>query len=186
MNAPTNLNGPYACPERSFGADSAPVPLLTLVHVLISLVGIFSGLIVLRDFLGNQHRTGIVAVFLWSTLATSVTGFLFFPLKPFTGAHVFGILTLLILPPAMYGLYARALAGGWRRMYVIGSVVALYLNVFALVVQLFRRVPPLKTLAPTQTEPPFGMAQLAVLALFIFLGRRCVKRFQTTLKPNAP
>jgi len=140
----------------------------------------------MRDFLANQHRAGTVAIFLWSTLATTVTGFLFFPLKPFTGAHVFGILTLLILPPAMLGLYQRELAGGWRRVYVIGSVVALYLNVFALVVQFFRRVPPLKALAPTQTEPPFGIAQLAVLALFIFLGRRCVQRFRTSPKPNAP
>jgi len=154
------------------------MPPLTLIHVVISLVGIVSGVVVVRGVLASQHHRGWVSTFLWSTLATSATGFLFFPLKPLLPGHLFGVITFLVLGPAMYGLYARQLVGGWRKTYVIGSLVALYLNVFVLIVQLFRKVPALHLMAPTESEPPFAIAQLVTLILFITLGVLGVKRFR--------
>lgn len=154
------------------------MPPLTLLHVVISLVGIVSGAAVARGFLASQHSRGWVATFLWSTLATSATGFLFFPLKPLLPGHLFGVITFLVLGPAWYALEARQLAGGWRKTYIVGSLVALYLNVFVLIVQLFRKVPALHALAPTESEAPFAIAQLATLILFITLGILGVKRFR--------
>jgi hypothetical protein len=161
--------------------DDCRVPTLTLLHVVISLVGILAGLVVARQFPANRHSAGWVALFLWSTVATSVTGFIFFPLQPFTPAHAFGVISLVVLALALYALYSRRLARGWRRVYVISSLVALYLNVFVAVVQAFQKIPFLKTLAPTQSEPPFAIAQLAVLILFIVLGIAGVKRFHTAV-----
>jgi hypothetical protein len=85
-------------------------------------------------------------------------------------SHVVGAISLLVLAVAIVARYARHLAGAWRWVYVVGAVVALYLNVFVLIVQLFLKVPALNAIAPTQSEPPFVVAQLAVLALFIALG----------------
>ncbi len=151
---------------------------LTLAHVLVSLLGIVSGIVVVRGFVASRHGAGWSAVFLWSTLVTSVTGFLFFPLQPFTPAHVFGAVSLVVLGPTFFALYSRGLSGGWRRIYVIGALVAFYLNFFVLIVQMFRRVPFLHALAPTQSEPPFAVAQLLALIAFIVLGVLGVKRFR--------
>ena len=92
-------------------------------------------------------------------------------------SHAVGILSLLVLAVALFALYTKHLAGGWRRAYVITAVIALYLNVFVLVAQLFAKVPALKELAPTQTEPPFKVAQGVVLVAFIVLGALAATRF---------
>lgn len=151
---------------------------LTLVHVLISLVGIASGLLVLYGFLTAKRYDSGNALFLLTTVATSVTGFLFFPLDPFLPSHITGIISLIVLALALYARYGRHMAGGWRKTYVITAVTALYLNVFVLVVQLFLKVAALNALAPTQSEPPFAIAQVVVLALFVVLGIRAVPRFR--------
>jgi hypothetical protein len=109
---------------------------------------------------------------------TSVTGF-GFPVEHFLPSHGVGILSLVALAIAILALYAFHLAGGWRRTYVICAVLALYLNCFVAVVQSFEKIEPLRALAPTQSEPPFAIAQLALLALFVYLGILAVKRFRS-------
>jgi hypothetical protein len=148
----------------------------TLVHVVLSLVGIGSGLIVLFGMLGANRLDGWTALFLATTVLTSVTGF-FFPVTGFLPSHAVGILSLVFLAAALLALYVYRLAGAWRWIYVVGAVVALYFNVFVGVVQAFRKVSFLEPLAPTQSEPPFLVAQLAVMAIFIVLGVLAVRRF---------
>jgi Na+/H+ antiporter NhaC len=147
----------------------------TIVHVVISLVGIGSGLIVVAGLLNGKRINAQTALFLATTVATSVTGY-GFPFEHVLPSHIVGAISLVVLALAIYARYSRHLAGVWRATYVICAVLALYLNVFVLVVQLFRRVPALHALAPTQSEPPFGVAQLVVLVLFITLGTLAVRR----------
>lgn len=151
---------------------------LTLVHVAISLIGIFSGLVVAFGLLTAKRLDGWTAVFLVSTVLTSVTGF-FFPFHKFLPSHGVGILSLVVLALAIAARYVFHLAGGWRRTYVITAMIALYLNVFVLVVQLFEKIPALKELAPTQSEPPFKFTQLAVLTLFVLLTILAAIKFRT-------
>jgi hypothetical protein len=148
----------------------------TSIHVIISLVGIASGLVVAFGLLGGKRLDGWTALFLVSTVATSVTGF-GFPFEHLSPAHKVGIISLVVLVLAILARYAFHLAGAWRRIYVITAMIALYLNVFVLVVQSFEKVPPLKALAPTQSEPPFLVAQVAVLVLFVVLTIVSAKKF---------
>jgi len=150
---------------------------LTLVHVVISLAGIFSGLVVLFGLLSGKRLDGWTAFFLATTVATSVTGF-FFPVHHFMPSHAVGIISLLVLAVAIYARYGRQLSGPWRKIYVVGAVLALYLNVFVGVVQAFLKVPALKVIAPTQTEPPFKVTQLLVLALFVAFAVVAAIRFR--------
>ena len=155
----------------------------TLFHVALSLVGILAGFVVVFGLLGSKPGGGWTTVFLWTTLATSVTGF-FFPFHGFTPAIGVGIISALILALAFYALRARQLAGPWRGVYVVGAVVAQYLNFFVLIVQSFQKIPALHALAPTQQEPPFAVAQGAALLLFVVLGLRAVKRFHPAAAPR--
>ncbi len=150
---------------------------LTIVHVAISLIGILSGLVVMFGLLVAQKLNAWIALFLISTVLTSVTGF-FFPFHGVTPAIVVGIISLVLLAVAILARYARHLAGHWRRIYVVTAMTALYLNVFVLVVQLFQKVPVLKALAPTQSEPPFAVTQLVVLVLFILFTIIAAIRFR--------
>ena len=149
----------------------------TLVHVVISLVGIGSGLVVLYGLLTGKRLDRWTAAFLATTVATSVTGF-GFPFDHLLPSHKVGIISLVVLAVAILARYALHLAGAWRWIYVVCAAVALYLNVFVLIVQAFEKVPALKALAPTQSEPPFLVTQLVVLALFVVLGIFAVKRFR--------
>jgi hypothetical protein len=110
-------------------------------------------------------------------VATSVTGF-GFPFAVLLPSHKVGIISLVVLAVAIVARYVRHLAGRWRWIYVVSAAAALYFNVFVLVVQLFRRVTVLQELAPTQSEPPFAVAQIIVLLLFVWVGIRAVKRFR--------
>lgn len=148
----------------------------TLLHVLISLVGIGSGLVVMYGFLTGKRLDGWTVVFLVTTGATSLSGF-GFPFERLLPSHILGILSLLALGAAIPARYVYHLAGAWRGTYVIGSSVALYFNVFVLVAQLFLNVPALKALAPTGKEPPFLVAQVVVMAIFIVLTIAAAKRF---------
>jgi|SRR5947209_378202 len=150
--------------------------IFTVVHVLLSLAGIASGLLVLSGFLKNREFGRSTAIFLAATLLTSVTGF-FFPFHGFTPAIGLGILSVVTLAIAIYSRYIRTLAEAWGRVYVVSAVTALYFNVFVLVVQLFQKVPSLKALAPTQTEAPFAVTQVAVLALFVVSGIQAARKF---------
>jgi hypothetical protein len=155
---------------------------LTLIHVAISLVGIFSGFVFLFGLLAGKEFSRWTAVFLATTVATSVTGF-FFPFRGLTPAIVVGIISLVVLAVAIFARYARNLAGAWRKTYVISAVLALYLNVFVFVVQAFLKIPALKAIAPTQNDPPFQLAQLVVLVAFIALGALAVIRFRIERVP---
>ncbi|MBZ5682701.1 MAG: hypothetical protein LAO24_21615 [Acidobacteriia bacterium] len=149
----------------------------TFVHVLISLAGIGSGFVVLFGLLAGKRLDGWTAIFLTTTVLTSLTGFLF-PVEHLLPSHVVGIISLVVLAVAILARYALRLERAWRWIYVVCAVLALYLNVFVAVVQAFLKIPALKALAPTQKEPPFLMAQLVVMALFILLGILAVKKFR--------
>ncbi len=159
------------------------LPTYTAVHVAVSLVGIGSGLVVLFGLLKGIRYHGWTALFLATTVTTSVTGF-GFPVAHFLPSHGVSILSLIALAVAIAALYKFQLRGGWRRTYVICAVVALYFNCFVLVVQSFEKVPALQALAPTQTEPPFAIAQLVLLALFVFAGIRAARRFKGEAPPK--
>ena len=149
----------------------------TFLHVLISLVGIGSGAIVLVGYLARRHLRRWVAVFLWSTLLTSVTGF-GFPFVRLLPSHIFGIISLPVLALAIVALYVYHLVGSWRWIYLVTAMIALYLNVFVLIVQAFLKIPVLNALAPTQSEAPFVAAQGAVLVLFVALSALAVIKFR--------
>lgn len=148
----------------------------TIIHTLISLIGIFTGLVVLFGLLAGKRLDGWTKWFLITTVLTSVTGF-FFPFHGFTPAHGVGIISLIVLAVAIFARYPRHLAGHWRWIYVVTAVIALYFNVFVGVVQAFLKVPALHAMAPTQTEQPFKLTQLVVLAIFVLLGIVAAIRF---------
>ena len=148
----------------------------TLAHVLLSLVGIGSGILVAYGMLLGKRFDGATAIFLLTTVLTSLTGFLF-PFEHLLPSHVVGVISLVALAVAILARYALHLAGAWRWLYVVCAVLALYLNVFVLVVQVFLKVPAAHALAPTQKEPPFLVVQLIVMALFVVLGIFAVKKF---------
>jgi hypothetical protein len=149
---------------------------MTLVHVVLSLAGIGSGFIVVFGLIAAKRLDGLTALFLATTVATSLTGFLF-PFHKLLPSHVVGIVSLVVLAIAILARYARHLTGAWRWIYAANVVIGLYLNVFVLVAQAFQKVPTLKAMAPTQSEAPFVVAQVVVMALFVVLGILAVKRF---------
>jgi hypothetical protein len=149
----------------------------TLLHVVLTLVAIGSGLIVAGGIFASHKLPGTTALFLFTTALTSVTGFLF-PIRGFTPALGVGILACVILAVALFALYKEHLVGAWRWMYVITALVSLYLNVFVLVAQSFMKVSALNALAPTQSEPPFAITQAVVLVIFILIGLIAVVKFR--------
>jgi uncharacterized protein YggT (Ycf19 family) len=155
----------------------------TLFHVAISLAGIVSGFVVLYGLLTSQRMDGWTLVFLSTTIATSVTGFLF-PFHHFTPAMGVGILSLMILAVCLYARYSRHMTGAWRWIYVVTAMMAFYLNFFVLVVQSFMKIPALNALAPTQNEPPFKITQLVVLLAFTALTIAGVVKFRATSTPG--
>jgi hypothetical protein len=153
-----------------------PESTFTLVHVVLSLIGIVSGIVVVFGMLGANRLSGLTAVFLATTVLTSATGFLF-PFTSFGPPQIIGALSLAVLATAILARYVFGLAGFWRWVYVIGAMLALYLNCFVGVVQAFQKLPFLQPLAPTQSEPPFVIAQVVVMAIFIVLGIGAVRKF---------
>jgi hypothetical protein len=149
----------------------------TLLHVIITLVAIGSGLIVVGGMFASRRLPVTTALFLFTTALTSLTGFLF-PIHGLTPALRVGILACVILAVALFALYKDGLAGAWRWIFVITAVASLYLNVFVLVVQSFVKVSALNALAPTQSEPPFTITQAVVLAIFILIALIAVMKFR--------
>lgn len=141
----------------------------TALHVIISLIAIVSGLIVSFGMLGSNRLPGWTALFLFTTVLTSLTGFLF-PIKGFTPALGGGAVSLVVLAIALWALYSKHLEGRSRWIYVVTAVTALWFNVLVLIVQAFEKVSFLKPLAPTQSEPPFIISQAAAMVLFVVLG----------------
>ena len=149
----------------------------TLLHVIITLIAIGSGLIVVGGMFASHKLPATTALFLFTTALTSLTGFLF-PIKGFTPALGVGIVACVIFVVALFALYKERLAGQWRWIYVITAIVSLYLNVFVLIAQSFMKVAALKALAPTGSEPLFAIAQGATLATFIVIALIAVANFR--------
>ena len=149
----------------------------TVMHVVLSVVGIVAGLVVVGGLMSGRRIDGWTGLFLATTVLTNVTGFLF-PFVAILPSHGVGIISLLVLPVVLYARYGQQLRGRWRTVYVTGAVFALYLNAFVLMVQLFRRVPAMLASAPTQQEPAFLVTQLLVLGIFVWLGRAAVQGFR--------
>ena len=148
---------------------------LLILHVAISLIGIVTGFVVAAGFLRRRGFCGWNAVFLATTIATSVSGFLL-PADRFLPSHAVGILSLVALAAAVVARYRYQLRGAWRPVYIVTALVSQYFNVFVLVVQMFQKIPILRALAPTQTEPAFAVAHLVVFAAFVVLGRLSLQR----------
>jgi hypothetical protein len=148
----------------------------TVLHVIISLVAIASGFVAIFALAGSK-LSSLTALFLTTTILTSVTGFMF-PFSGVTPGIILGILSMVVLLLALVSLYGQKLAGAWRGVYVVSSCLALYFNVFVLFAQLFAKVPALKAIAPTQSSPAFGVTQLVVLLAFIWLTVRGFKGFK--------
>ena len=153
------------------------LPMFTLIHVVISVLGIITGLVVVGGLMAGARMGGWTAFFLATTILTSVTGF-GFPFTTVSPPHVVGAISLVVLAVCLAARYVKQLEGGWRTTYVVTAVAALYLNVFVLVVQLFAKTPALAQLAPTQQEAPFAVTQALVLALFVWIGWAAVRGFR--------
>jgi hypothetical protein len=151
------------------------VPAFTAVHTAISLIAIALGVPLLMAMFRSRFPAQLNAAFLGFTILTSVTGF-FFPIVKVGPPHIVGVISLVVLAVSLVALYGRRLAGKWRGIYIGTAIFALYMNVFVLVAQIFAKVPPAHALAPTGTEPPFGIAQGVVLIVFVILGVRALRR----------
>jgi len=162
-------------PETVFGMSLATY---TLVHVLISLVGIGSGFVVLFGLVTAKRLEGWTALFLATTVATSVTGY-GFPFEHLLPSHIVGAISLVVLAVAIAARYGFGMRRAWRHVYVLTATLALYLNVFVGVVQSFLKIPALRALAPKQTEPPFVVSQGVVLLLFVVLAIVAAVRFRS-------
>jgi hypothetical protein len=152
------------------------LPVFTFVHVALSLIAILSGIVVVLGMVRSMRLNLITALFLLTTVLTSVTGF-FFPFHGVTPGIVLGVLSLIALLVAILARHGFHMLGPWRWIYVVSSILALWFNVFVLIVQSFQKVPILHARAPTGTEPPFLATQVSVLLLFILLGTYAVRGF---------
>jgi len=148
----------------------------TFLHVFVSVIGIASGIFILYGLLNSLRLRILTALFFVTTVATSLTGFLF-PFHGMTPGIILGILSMVVLIIAIIALYVKKLAGGWRAAYVVSVCVAFYFNFFVLVAQAFAKVPALHTIAPSQASPGFAVAQGALLLIFLLLTIRAVKKF---------
>jgi hypothetical protein len=151
----------------------------TLLHVIISLIGIVAGLLVMFGLFGSNRMPGMTAIFLLFTILTSATGFLF-PFTALLPSHIIAILSLVLLAIACLALYGVKLAGAWRWIYVVTAMVSLYFNVFVLVIQGFLKIPALTALAPGNppSGPVFAVVQGIVLLFFVIVTIAAVRRFR--------
>ena len=158
------------------------LPTFTILHVIISLVGIVSGIFVLSGLLGSSRMPGWTALFLLTTILTSVTGF-GFPFTVLLPSHMIGILSLVLLAIACIALYGMKLSGAWRWIYAVTAMIALYFNIFVLVVQSFLKIPALTVLAPGNppSGPVFAVVQGLVLLFFVIVITGAVRRFRPAL-----
>src|SRR3954470_2904841 len=156
---------------------SSGLTTFTLIHVLLSLGGILAGLVVAGGLIAGKRLDGWTGVFVVTTVSTRLSGF-GFPFVTFLPSHAVAIVSLIVLPVVIVARYVKHLSGAWSGIYVVSAVLALYLNFFVLIAQLFLRLPALIAAAPTQKEPPFLVTQLLTLALFVWLGSAAVKGFR--------
>ena len=149
---------------------------LVLIHTLISLVAIVAGFVILKGLFDSKRLDGWTQVFLGTIFLTSASGFIL-PADKFLPSHATGIVAILVVLVAYYARYSARMTGRWRAIYAGTAVASLYFDVFVLVVQFFTKIPALRAMAPTQSEPPFAIAQGIVLVIFLYLGFVAVRRF---------
>jgi hypothetical protein len=151
----------------------------TLLHVIISLIAIASGIIVMFGMLGSNRMPALTAIFLLFTILTSATGFLF-PFEKLLPSHMVGILSLVLLAIACFALYVMQLSGASRWIYVVTALISLYLNVFVLIIQAFLKVPALAAVAAGNPPagPVFAVVQGIVLVFFILVIIGAIRRFK--------
>jgi hypothetical protein len=159
------------------------LPVFTYVHVALSLIAILAGIVVLLGMIRSMRLNLITALFLITTVLTSVTGF-FFPYHGVTPGIILGVLSLVVLLIAILARHSFHMLGKWRWIYIVSSVIALWFNVFVLIAQLFQKVPALHAHAPTGSEPPFLVSQVTVMLLFIILGTYAVRGFHPAPQPQ--
>lgn len=153
---------------------------LTSLHVAISLVALGFGVAYAADLIRGQHKPTLVILFLSTTLATTLTGYML-PSPPVSPAKVVGALSLVVLAIAVTSLYGFGARGGWRVAYVVSAILAFYLNAFVAVVQAFQKLPALTRLAPSQSEPPFVATQLGLLVCIGLVIWMALRRFRPTV-----
>ncbi len=146
-------------------------------HTVVSLIALAAGVVVVLGMAGNAAMPGLSALFIATAVITSATGFLF-PVDRILPSHIFGVVSLIALAAAILGRYAFGFAGKWRVTYALCIVLATYLDAFVAVVQTFLKVPAAHALAPTQTEPPFAIAQGLLLLIFAILAVLAARRFR--------
>ena len=150
--------------------EDAVMSTFTLIHVVISLIGIVAGLVVVYGFLVGSKLPAWNLVFLLFTILTSVTGF-FFPFHGITPGIVVGVISLVVLAVAVVAWQKK-----WATTYIVTAMVAEFFNVLVLIVQSFQKVPVLHALAPKGTEPVTTVVKVAALVLFVGLGWAAVRR----------
>jgi magnesium-transporting ATPase (P-type) len=151
---------------------------LTFVHTLLSLIALGAGLVVVFGLPGSRTFPLWTALFLVTAILTDITGFLF-PFDRFLPSHWFGVISLIALAVAFLARYRFEFARAWRWLYVLTMVLGTYLLAFVTVVQAFQKIPALHVLAPTQSELPFAVAQIVVLAIFVWLGFVAIRKFHS-------
>ena len=151
----------------------------TIIHVIISLIAIAAGFITVFGMLTGNRMASWTAIFLATTILTSVTGF-GFPFEQLLPSHMIGILSLVLLLVACVALYGTGLSGIWRPIYVVTALASLYLNVFVLIIQSFLKVPALHQIAPGNPPmgPAFAAVQGIVLVFFVVVIVGAWRRFK--------
>jgi hypothetical protein len=152
------------------------VSTLTFVHTALSLVALVAGLVVVFGLPSSLAFPLWTGLFLVTAILTSVTGF-FFPFERFLPSHWFGVISLIALAVAILARYRFVYSGAWRWLYVLTVLLGTYLLAFVTIVQAFQKIPALHALAPTQSELPFAVAQLLLLAVFLGLGFVAIRKF---------
>jgi hypothetical protein len=153
---------------------------LTLIHVILSLLAILSGIRVAQGLMAARRYEKTTLFYMLSTALTLVTSFLF-PYNGVTPGIIVGIICVLIFVPTAFARYMFHMAGIWRPVFVVGALALLYFNCLVLIVQSFQKIPSLNALAPTGGEPPVTISQAVLLVIFLLVGFFSVRRFRPTL-----
>jgi hypothetical protein len=152
----------------------------TWFHTILSVLALVTGACVMSMLIRNRWPDLWTAAFLITMIATDATGF-GFPFSKLLPSHITAIVSLFFLALALLAQYAFSFAGAWRWIYAVSMGIAVYLNFFVFVTQLFLKVPALHALAPNapdNPEPPFLIAQVVVLAIFVWLIWKSVRNFR--------
>ena len=147
---------------------------LTLVHVLISLAALFTGIPLLFGWKAGKTLPGLATATIVLLLLTSLSGFLF-PFVKFLPSHAFGVLSLLVLPVTIYARWGKQLAGRWSTVYGASLAFAIYLDAFVALVQSFLKIPALHALVPSDKSPGFALGQGLLLVAFLVLAIPAVR-----------